>query len=88
MRKSIIKTENQLMMFSNSIWPDCLYTDISTGGFFYQGGSIDHYTHVPGPVDQSSAESEYNAACTAIMSLAHFRTINSKFLKNYPDLVP
>ena len=32
-------------------------------------------THVPGPVAQSSAESEYNAACTAGMALAHFRML-------------
>ena len=35
---------------------------------FYQGGPIDHGTHVPGPVAQSSAEIEYNAACTAGMA--------------------
>ena len=40
---------------------------------FYQGGPIDHDTHVPGPVAQSSAESEYNEACTSGMALAHFR---------------
>ena len=38
---------------------------------FYQGGTIDHCTHVPVPVSKSSAESEYNAACTAGMALAH-----------------
>ena len=36
---------------------------------FYQGGPIDHCTHVPGPVSQSSAESEYNSSFTAIMAL-------------------
>ena len=45
LRKAIIKTENQLMHFSDSIWQD---TNIR----FYQGGPIDHGTHVPGPVDQ------------------------------------
>ena len=43
--------------------------------FFYQGGPIDHGTHVPGPVDQSSAESEYNAAYTVGLALAHFRML-------------
>ena len=35
---------------------------------FNKGGPIDHCTHVPGQVSQSSSESEYNAACTAGMS--------------------
>ena len=48
---------------------------IGTYFIFYQGGPIDHGTHVPGPVAQSSAESEYNAACTAGMDLAHFRML-------------
>ena len=47
---------------------------------FYQGGPIDHCTHVPGPFYQSSAESEYNTACTAGMNLAHFRMTNNEFL--------
>ena len=37
--------------------------------YFYQGVPIDHCTDVPGPVSQSSSESEYNAACTSGMSL-------------------
>ena len=54
-----IKTENHLMDFSYSSWQDCTYTGRSTGAYiiFYQGGTIDHGTHVPGPVAQSSAES-------------------------------
>ena len=61
------------MAFSDSSWQDCPDTGISTGAYiiYYQGGPIDHGTHVPGPVAQSSAESEYNAACTAGMALAH-----------------
>ena len=38
-----------------------------------KGGPIDHGTHVPRPVAQSSAESEYNSACTAGIALANFR---------------
>ena len=55
------------MYFSDSSWQDCPDTERSTGEYiiFYQGGPIDHVTHVPGPVSQYSAESEYNAACTA-----------------------
>ena len=42
------------MSFSDSSWQDCLDTGISTGEYitFYQGGKIDHGTHVPGTVDQ------------------------------------
>ena len=51
------------MAFSGSSWQDFSDTERSTGAYisFYQGGSIDHGTHVPGPVAQSSVESEYNA---------------------------
>ena len=45
-------------------------------------------THVTWPVDKSSTESEYNAACTAGMSLAHFRILINEFLKKDPDIVP
>ena len=55
------------MAFSDSSWQYFPDTVRSTGAYiiFYQGGTIDHGTHVPLPVAQSSAESEYNAACTA-----------------------
>ena len=36
---------------------------------FYHGGTIDHFTHGPNPVDKSSAESEYNATWTAVMTI-------------------
>ena len=55
---------------------------------FYLGGLIDHGTHVPGPVAQSIAESEYNAACTAGMALAHFRMLIHELLNKDPDMVP
>ena len=66
-RQANIKTENHLMDFLDYSWQDCPDTGRSTGAYiiFYQGGTIDHGTHVPGPVAQSSTESEYNAACTA-----------------------
>ena len=56
-RQSIIKTENQLMAFSDSSCKDCPDTVRSTGSYtiFYQVGPIDHGTYVPGPVSQSSA---------------------------------
>ena len=57
LRQVNIKTNNHLMDFSDSSWQDCPDTVRSTGAhiIFYQGGPIDHGTHVPGPVAQSSA---------------------------------
>ena len=77
LRQASIKTENQLVAFSDFSWQDCPDTGRSTGAYilFYQCGPIEHGTHVPGPVAQSSAESEYNTACTAGMALAHFRML-------------
>ena len=62
LRQARIKTKNNLMDFSDSSWKDFPETGRSTGAYniFYQGGPIYHGTHVPGPVAQSSAESEYN----------------------------
>ena len=77
------------MDFSDSSWQDCPDTGRSTGAYiiFYQGGKIDHGTHGPGSVAQSSAESEYNAACTAGMALAHFRMFINELFNNDPDMV-
>ena len=65
-------------------------TGISTGEYiiFYQGDPINHDTHVTGPVVQSSAESEYNSACTAVMYLAHLRMLIHEWLNKDPDMVP
>ena len=78
------------MAFYDSSWQDCPDTGRSTGAYiiFYPGGTIDHGTHVPGPVAQSSAESEYNAACTAGMDLSHFRMLVHELLNEDPDMVP
>ena len=90
LRQVNINTKNHLMDFSDSNWQDCPDTGRSTGAYiiFYQGGPIYHGTHVPGPVAQSSAESEYNAAFTAGMALAHFRMIVHELLNEDPDMVP
>ena len=55
--QAVIKTENHLMDFSDSSWQYCPDTGRSTGAYIisYQGGPIDHVTHVPGPFAQSSA---------------------------------
>ena len=78
------------MNFYNSSWQNCPDTGRSTGAYiiFYQGGPIEHGTHVTGPVAQSSAESEYNAACTAGMALEHFRMLKYELLNEDPDMVP
>ena len=69
-----------------------IFTDTgrSTGAYilFYHGGPIDHDTRVPGPVSQSSTESEHNAACTAGMALPHFRMLINEFFNIDPDIVP
>ena len=90
LRQASIKTKNYLMNFSDSSWQDYPDTGSSTGAYiiFYQGEPIDHGTHVPGPVSQSSAESEYNAAFTAGMDLAHFRMLIHELLNKNPDIVP
>ena len=90
LRQASIKTENKLMDFSDSSCQDCPYTGRSTASqmILYQGGTIYHKTHVPGPVAQSSAESEYNVACTEGMALVHVNMLIHEFLNKDPDIVP
>ena len=90
LRQSNIKTKNHLMDFSVPSWQAFPDTGRSTEAYIilYQGGPIDHVTHVPGPVAKSSAESQYNEACTAGMALAHFRTLIHELLNKDPDIVP
>ena len=82
LRQASLKNENQLMVFSDCKQQYFQYTGIITGAciVFYQGGPIDHCTHVPGSVVQSSSESEYNTARNAVLSLEHFRIINNELL--------
>ena len=89
LKQSGFETENQLMELYDYSWQDFTDTGISTGLYiiFYQGGPIDHSTPVQGPVSQSSAESEYNAACTAGMDLANFRMLIHELLNKDPDIV-
>ena len=78
------------MVLSDSIWRDCPDTGRITVSYFvfYHGVPIYDFAHVPVPFSQSSAESEYNAACTSGMVLAHFRILNNEMMKNDPDVVP
>ena len=77
------------MGFSYYSWQDYTDTNKSTGSciIFYQGGTIDNFTHVPVPVDQSSAEIKYNVACSSGISLEHFRMLIHELLKKDPDIV-
>ena len=92
-RQYIIKTDNQLIVLSDSILKDCPDTVIIKGSYIFfikvDQLIIAHYTQVPGQVAQSSSESEYNATCTIGMALASFRIINNELLNKYSyiDLV-
>ena len=90
LKQANIKTENQLVVLSYSIWKYCPDTGRITGAYIicYQGGPIYHSTHDPVPVSQSVPESEYNEACTAGMALAHFRMLIHEFLNKDIDIVP
>ena len=74
------------MDFSYSILQNFPDTGISKGAYniFYQGGPIDHGTHVPVSGAKSSAESEYNEACTAGMDSAHFSILIYELLNKDP----
>ena len=88
LRQASIKIQNELMYFSDYSWQDCPDNGRSTGAYiiFYHGGPIYHGTHVPGPVSQSSAESEYNLACTAGMALSRFRMLIHELLNKDTDI--
>ena len=90
LRQASIKNENQWTYFSDSSWKYCPDYGRSTWEYiiFYQVSPIDNGTHVPGPVAKSIAESEYNAACTSGMVLAHFRMLIHEFLNKDPYKVP
>ena len=90
MRQASVKPENHLIYFYDSSWQDCPDTGRSTVSYiiFYQGGPINHGTHVLVPFAQSSAESEYNAACTSGMALAYFWMLINEFLNKDTDIVP
>ena len=57
LRQASINTDNKLIYFYDYSWQDCSETGRSTDAYiiFYQGWPIDHDTHVPVPVSQSSA---------------------------------
>ena len=85
-----MKTETQLMVFPDYSWQDCPDTVRSTGAYiiFYKCDPIYHGTHVSEIVPQSIAKSEYNAACTARVDLAHFRVLIHELLNKDTDIVP
>ena len=57
LRQAIIDNENQLTVFSDFSWQGFPDTGRSTREYIilYQGGTIDHGTHVPGPLYQPGA---------------------------------
>ena len=77
------------MAFSNYSWKYCPDTGVITVAhtIFYQGGTIVHGTHVPGPVAQASAKREYNSACNVGTDLAHFRMLIHILLDKDPYMV-
>ena len=77
------------MVLYDFIQQDCTYTGRSIWAYilFYQGGTIDHWTYVPGTVDQYSAEGDYNSACTTRMAISHFRMINIYLSNKDPYMV-
>ena len=87
-RQDIINTDNHLMNFSDSSWKFFQTIAELPNSYipFYQGRPIDHGTHVSVPVAQWSAESEYNAACTEGMALAHLRMLIHELLIKDPDI--
>ena len=78
------------MVFYDSRFQDFPHTEKSTEShiLFYEGGPSDHCKNVPVTVAQSSAEIDYNAACTAGMALAHFRILNNGLLNKNIDVIP
>ena len=54
LRQASIKNDNHSMDFSDYSWQDFPDTGRSIRAYiiFYQGGTIDHSTHVPGQVSQ------------------------------------
>ena len=89
LRQDIINTENQFMVFSDSIWQECQDTGRSRGAYivFSQGWKIDYCTHVTCLVARSSAESKHNIVFTTWMALAHSQMLNNELLNKDPDLV-
>ena len=90
LRQASIITESPLMYFYDYSWQICTETGRSTDAYiiFYQVGPIHHDTHVPGPVAQSSAESEYNEVYITGMALVNLRMLINELLNKYSDMVP
>ena len=77
------------MDFSDSSWQYFPDTGRSIGAYiiFFQCGPIDHGKHVPVPVAQPSAESEYYAACTTGMASAQSRMLIHELINKDPYIV-
>ena len=73
--------EDATVTFTDSSWNDCKDTGRSTGGYIsmFQGGAVDHNSHLPIPVAMSSREAEYIAAAVACMRASHLRMLSYDF---------
>ena len=89
-RQASINTNNQLMEFYDSSCQYCPEIGRIKEAYiiFYQGGKIDHGTHVTGPVAQSIVEIEYNVSCNTGMNWAHFRMLINEFVNKDTYIVP
>ena len=78
------------MAFYDSSCQDFPDTGKTIGAYtiFYQCGTIDNDTHVPVALAQSSAESEYNTACTSGMALETFRMLINELFNKDPEIFP
>ena len=74
---NIIIKDNEIIMFTDSSWNDCIDTGRSTGGYIamIQGGAVDYGSHLPVPVAMSSGEAEYIASAVACMRSSHLRML-------------
>ena len=74
---NIIIKDNEIIMFTDSSWNDCIDTGRSTGGYIamIQGGAVDYGSHLPVPVAMSSGEAEYIASAVVCMRSSHLRML-------------
>ena len=82
------KKQFMLLYFCNYMGSNTIWNHRTSSIVFYQGGPIDHCTHVIVTVAQSSSESYYNVEWTSIMAIAHFRMLNNDLMEKDPYMVP
>ena len=90
LRQASIKSLNNTLVIFYSRYQDCTDTGRSTGSWivFYEGETIDYWTHVPGAVAHPGASSEYNAAWYAVIDLWNLIMISIELINMDPDIGP